>query len=103
YQFRPDTSITRAELVKMIIHCNSDQHFDLNYQINFTDIRSSDWFYAAIVAARSAGWIDGYSDQTFRPNQNITRAEALKIILSSAFSVGDFSSSNTPYPDVRSS
>jgi hypothetical protein len=106
YQFRPNASITRAELVKMISQCNpsnTDPLYDGDYDINFTDVRSSDWFYQSILKARFEGWVDGYSDQTFRPNQNINRAEALKIILSSEFSVGDFSSDNTPYPDVPSS
>lgn len=101
-EFRPDATITRAELVKMIIQCDQGT-YDNDYNINFTDVRSSDWFYDSIVAARSEGWVDGYSDLTFRPNQNINRAEALKIILSSEFSVGDFSSDNTPYPDVPTS
>lgn len=102
-EFRPNASITRAELVKMIIQCNGDGNYDYSNDINFKDVRSSDWFYQDIAAARSEGWVDGYADQTFRPNQNINRAEALKIILSSGFKPGDFSSSNTPYADVQSS
>jgi hypothetical protein len=103
HQFRPDAPITRAELVKMMVQCNPDADFSTDNYINFTDVHNNDWFYDAVVAARSVGWIDGYSDKTFRPNQNINRAEALKIILSSGFGPGDFSTSNSPFTDVPSS
>ncbi|MGL5831396.1 MAG: S-layer homology domain-containing protein [Candidatus Altimarinota bacterium] len=102
-QFRPNASITRAELVKMIIQCMGDGDYNYDNNINFKDVRSGDWFYQVIADARAEGWVDGYSDGTFRPNQSINRAEALKIILSSRFSPGDFSSTNSQYADVSSS
>lgn len=45
-------------------------------------IRPGDKFrpYDAIAAAGAAGWIHGYEDGTFRPNQSVKRIEAVKMI-----------------------
>ena len=45
----------------------------------FTDI-SGHWAEDYIARAVQRGWIAGYEDGTFRPDQNITRAEAMTII-----------------------
>lgn len=50
-----------------------------NGDSDFTDI-STHWAEAEIERAASLGWIKGYTDRTFRPNQHITRAEAMTMI-----------------------
>lgn len=47
---------------------------------SFTDVRSSDWFCGAVETAARYGLILGYDDGTFRPNDKITREQALVII-----------------------
>jgi hypothetical protein len=38
------------------------------------------WAVEYIHSAYAKGWINGYEDGTFRPEQNITRAEVAKIV-----------------------
>ncbi|WP_213470971.1 MucBP domain-containing protein [Paenibacillus dendritiformis] len=74
--FKPGQSITRAEFAAIA------SRFDkLNDQANgmFSDI-SGHWAEKYIVSAANKGWIKGYPDGTFKPNQYITRAEAMAFI-----------------------
>lgn len=73
--FRPDAPITRAEYAAIATR------FDelAAAESNFTDI-SGHWAENAINAAYGAGWVGGYEDDTFRPDQNISRAEAMALI-----------------------
>lgn len=74
--FLPEKSITRAEFAAIA------SRFDkLNEQPNtlFSDI-SGHWAEKYIVSAANKGWIKGYPDGTFKPNQYITRAEAMAFI-----------------------
>ena len=47
---------------------------------SFPDVPKTHWAYDAIAAAGTAGWIKGYEDGTFRPNQSVKRIEAVKMI-----------------------
>lgn len=51
-------------------------------EISFTDIDSSFWCYDAIYTLANKFILNGYLDKTFKPNENITRAEFAKIIVS---------------------
>ncbi|MEG1132379.1 MAG: family 10 glycosylhydrolase [Romboutsia sp.] len=75
--FRPDGQITRAEFIKLV-----NRVFNLTEQASesFVDVNSNDWYYGDIRVAKNYGYINGYEDGTFRPNDLITREEAMKII-----------------------
>ncbi len=47
--------------------------------VDFSDI-ASHWAKDEISAAANNGWINGYTDGTFRPNNKITRAEAMTLV-----------------------
>ena len=47
--------------------------------IDFSDVESSDWYAWAIVEADENGISEGYSDGTFKPGNDITRAEVAVI------------------------
>ena len=38
------------------------------------------WAYGEINAATAAGWVDGYPDGTFMPDQDIARVEVMKLV-----------------------
>lgn len=78
--FKPNQSITRAEFVTMLSRLFTLDPITAPRPL-FTDIRSS-WAKNAIITFANAGIIKGYSDGTFRPNQQITREEIV-VILSS--------------------
>ena len=74
--FRPDAPITRAEFcVIALAFAYEPEDFDCN----FRDVSTSDWFYDYVAQATSYGWISG-ADRSFRPNECITRAEVSVIV-----------------------
>ena len=75
--FGPQRNITRAELATILARfCDAAGSFDKDH---FNDISGS-WARRYINQAAKAGLVNGYSDGTFRPNQNITRAETIVMV-----------------------
>lgn len=75
--FRPNDPISRAEFATISARF-SDVEFDGSN--NFSDVPDSYWAAKYIALAEYLGWIDGYPDGTFKPDQNITRAESMKLV-----------------------
>ena len=75
--FRPNQSITRAEFAAMIARFVEDPGYE--GENLFNDINGH-WAEGYINIVGYFGWINGFGDGNFRPNQNITRAEAAAII-----------------------
>lgn len=74
--FRPGKTITRSEMAAIIARVKALSNPVAN---DFRDARIH-WASAAIAQVRAAGYMFGYPDGTFRPNQPITRAEAVAVI-----------------------
>ena len=74
-QFKPDEKITRAEFAKMIQKYSKKN----DTKAPFKDIENH-WAQEAIHQAYGNGIIKGYEDNTFRPNNAITRAETVKML-----------------------
>ena len=74
--YRPNEAITRAEfavlLTKFFEETNTATH-------NFIDI-SGHWAESEIARVAEKGWITGYQDKTFRPDEPISRAETVKLV-----------------------
>ncbi len=51
---------------------------------SFDDVKSKDWFYNDVNELSEKGIINGYLDETFKPNNNVTNIEALKMIMQTA-------------------
>lgn len=91
--FKPEKNVSRAEFLKIIYATKSligpkDTNFifeidDLNS--GFSDISANDWFTPYIMFAKKRGTIKGYEDGKFKPHREISRAEALKIVLKEYF------------------
>lgn len=75
-EFAPDEYITRAEFTTICARFNDSNSKAENA---FTDI-DLHWASEYILEAVSYGWIEGYEDYTFRPDQFIYRAEAITLI-----------------------
>ena len=73
--FRPNADITRAELATIIARFAK---LDVNTE-TFSDI-TGHWAQKSIELAAGNGWINGYTDGTFRPNKSIIRAETFAMI-----------------------
>ena len=74
--FGPNDPITRAEFAA--IAARFDTH-TANSTAGFSDIQGH-WAVPEINTAAENGWVNGYPDNTFRPDNNITRAEAMALI-----------------------
>ncbi|EOQ36193.1 S-layer homology domain-containing protein [Butyricicoccus pullicaecorum] len=74
---RPNANITRAEVATIFFRLLTDEARDQFWSTsnNFTDVASDAWYNNAVSTMVNAGIIQGYEDGTFRPNNNITRAE----------------------------
>ena len=73
--FRPDASVTRAEFAAIA------SRFERLTEgtKSFSDVPSSHWAAKYINFAATRGWVNGYADGTFRPNNSITRAEVAAV------------------------
>jgi len=99
--FRPEQSITRAELTKMALYAAGIQPnpgcYDADCGSPFMDLDA--WQGQWIRPAWDRRIVQGYPDGSFRPNQSITREEATKIILS-AYGYGPLSTDHSFFNDV---
>ncbi|MGM1049039.1 MAG: S8 family serine peptidase [Bacillota bacterium] len=79
-KYTPGKQVTRAEFVSLLVR-TLELGKSENSETEFSDVQSGSWYYDVVQAAVSAGWINGYADHTFAPDQSITRAE-MAVILS---------------------
>ncbi|MBP1994363.1 S-layer homology domain-containing protein [Paenibacillus eucommiae] len=76
--FNPDMEITRAEFAQVIVR-------GLGLKLEngatpFSDVKAADWYSSVINTAYSYQLINGFEDGTFRPNDKVTREQAMVII-----------------------
>jgi uncharacterized repeat protein (TIGR02543 family) len=74
--FRPQNSITRAEVATIASKFDKLSITDTN---KFSDVFGH-WAQGYINSAVEKGWVNGYPDNTFKPNQYITRAEFVTLV-----------------------
>ena len=75
--FRPDAPITRAEFAAIALAFAYDP---ASASCSYTDVSANAWYYTYVAQATTYGWIGGYPDGSFRPNNSITRAEVAVIV-----------------------
>ena len=82
--FRPNSSITRAEMVQIISNIIPITNYTPVGTITvgeiYSDISMDYWANDVIMRVSNLNYINGYEDGTFKPENNITYAEAIKII-----------------------
>ena len=77
HKFSPDEPVTRAEFAVM-----AARFAGLDYEGGnvFDDVPVGHWAYSYINAAANAGWVEGYPDGSFRPDEPISRAEVVRLV-----------------------
>ncbi|MDD9265440.1 S-layer homology domain-containing protein [Paenibacillus sp. GCM10023248] len=78
-RFAPDMNVTRAQFATLL-----SKALDLKDDTGenpFADVSSGDWFEGSVKKAYAAGLINGIADDTFAPEQNITREEMTAMLL----------------------
>lgn len=83
--FRPNQSVTRAEFVTALSKC-----FTLSSgSVPFPDVGKNHWAYKYIASAVAKGWINGFEDNTFRPDAEILRCQVPVILNEALERTGD--------------
>lgn len=72
--FKPNSPISRAEFAA--IASRFDQ-LKTGLSLPFNDVKAGHWAYDVIASAANKGWVNGYPDGSFKPENKITRAEVV--------------------------
>ncbi|MFC4099254.1 hemoblobin-interacting domain-containing protein [Paenibacillus xanthanilyticus] len=75
-QFRPNDGVSRAEFAKLL---NTLFGFRAKAAAAFGDVAATKWYADTVAIAKQAGYIAGYPDGLFKPEQVVTRQEAAKM------------------------
>ena len=75
--FAPDKPVTRAEFTQLIYNIVKPAKASAS---GFSDVNAGDWYCEAVASVAAAGIVKGYEDNTFRPNNTISRQEMACII-----------------------
>lgn len=78
--FRPENSITRAEIAAILSRLSDGYNENQNYASSFGDIKATAWYQNSVGFGSQKGIIKGYSDGTFKPDGSMTRAEFATVI-----------------------
>lgn len=78
----PEALITRAEVAMIFYRLLTDASIQkyLSYNNSFKDVAAGDWYNEAVSTLTNAGVLKGYPDNSFRPNDKVTRAELTTIV-----------------------
>lgn len=77
---RPNDPISRCETATLFCRILSENVEKESREVRFSDVNDEQWFYQSLVTLYQTGLLNGYDDGTFRPEDNITRAEFAQII-----------------------
>ncbi len=75
--FRPEAKVSRAECAALFSRFFTVSGSPAN---TFSDVPANHWAREDIAKCAAKGYVEGYGDNTFRPNRSITRAEAVTLI-----------------------
>ncbi|WP_155591330.1 S-layer homology domain-containing protein [Lysinibacillus cavernae] len=97
--FKPSQDVTRGQAVKMIadaFHLTTTDTATVENP-NFKDVDSSSPYYKAIITLVNLDVVQGYEDDTFRPNESITRGQMAVMV---AQATGLTADGKSPFTDV---
>ncbi len=96
--FKPNGNLTRAEFASMVYKALGNPE-NGSTEKTFSDVKEGQWYYKAVMAMATNGYINGYENGTFQPNKKITRAEIAQILFK-AFEIEDGDQAAT-FSDVK--
>jgi hypothetical protein len=76
-EFAPNQTTTRGMIVSMLARLEGVTNAE---DAGFADVAANDWYATAVNWAASVGVVNGYEDNTFRPNAAITREQMAAIL-----------------------
>ncbi len=78
--YKPNEPITRAEFVELANSASTLLEKMVYANAKFKDVLEDHFYYDSIMAAARSGLVNGYEDNTFRPDNTITRGEVVTVI-----------------------
>ena len=97
--FDPNAPITRGEFAAV---CSRFDDSKVETTTTYTDV-AGHWAASAIMRTAALGWVDGYEDGSFRPNNDITRAQVVtmvnRVLCRAPETADDLYTGMTTYPD----
>ena len=81
--YKPDQTLNRAELLKIIIGSkySASEYDPYEGEACFEDVDGTQWYTKYVCFAKAEGIVEGYPDGTFKPSNNVNFVEALKIMM----------------------
>ncbi len=79
-KFQPQTGLTRAQAAVVMVKAGKIS-LDQNAPSPFKDLKKDHWARAYVATAVKAGYISGYPDGTFKPDQPLSRAQGISLLL----------------------
>jgi len=77
--FRPASAVNRAEMLTLLYRATERSPVDTETGC-FKDVERGSWYETVVCDAALQGYVSGYPDKTFRPEQSVNRMEALKML-----------------------
>ncbi len=77
-EFKPNQSLTRGQMATVLYRIAGSP--EITSECPFTDVAPGKYYYDAVLWAAENGIVTGYTDQTFRPNNLITREQIATIL-----------------------
>ena len=77
---QPNKALTRAELIAIMNRLFQFNTAESASTVSYTDVAEGAWYYDDIVQAEQVGYIQGYTDGTMKPNQYVSRQEAIVLL-----------------------
>lgn len=78
--FNPDSPMTRAEFVSALLKVLRNDNCEISVNNNYSDIKSTDYYFNDIMRSDSLGLVYGYPDGTFKPGRAMLRSECVSVI-----------------------
>lgn len=97
--FKPIQAVTRGEFARLVVaayESSSKESLSAGTTSRFKDVSATSTLGPAILKAAEKGWIAGYSDGSFRPNEPVLREQAARILAEAA----ELGTKAEPFGDV---
>ncbi len=98
YRFAPDRAITRAEAVAMIVKAYKPAAKPASLR-RFKDMSSNHWAAEFVQKAVQQGWVNGYPNGSFKPDEPITRAQ-MAVLIGKAEGIRPLAGQTASFQDV---
>ena len=98
-EFGTNKTLNRAQAATFLYAAADKPAVDSTATLSFNDVVPSNWYYTPVLWASTNGLVTGYGDNTFKPNNALTRAQILTILYAWAGKPAVDEYTN-PYSDV---